>query len=77
MLHALADDVSQDSPLLSVSEVYPGGSYGKGTSIGEESDVDLLLVLNGIPITNHVRWLHFLLATVRTIMEEKFPGWFL
>lgn len=60
---------------MNVSKVFPGGSYAKGTTIGTSSDVDLLVVLNGIPTTNHDRWLHVLLATLRTTVEQAFPGW--
>lgn len=58
-----------------MNEVFPGGSYAKGTTIGANSDVDLLVVLNGIPTTNHERWLHVLLASLRTTVEQVFQGW--
>lgn len=66
---------SQGCPDLNVDMVFRGGSYAKGTTIGEMSDVDLLVVLNDIPAKNHERWLHILLATLRTIVERAFPGW--
>ena len=59
---------------FSVREVYPGGSYGKGTTVGARSDVDILVVINGLPTENHERWLHVVLSKLRTLMEMEFPG---
>jgi hypothetical protein len=54
--------------------VYPGGSYAKGTTVGTRSDVDILVVLNGLPTTNYERWLHMVLSKLRALVELEFQG---
>lgn len=49
--------------------MHRGGFYAKGSS-----HVDLIVVLNGIPTSNHERWLYVLLAALRTTVERNFPG---
>ncbi|EDQ84334.1 uncharacterized protein MONBRDRAFT_39312 [Monosiga brevicollis MX1] len=63
-----------EDPMLSVDEVYPGGSYAKGTSTGAQSDVDLLVVLNDIPTENHSRWLYMVLTELRRVVELGLQG---
>eukprot|EP00056_Hartaetosiga_gracilis_P005419 m.84490 g.84490 ORF g.84490 m.84490 type:complete len:610 (+) comp12158_c0_seq1:172-2001(+) len=50
---------------FNVAEVFVGGSYAKGTSIGKHSDVDMVVVLNNIPSDDHQYWLLSMLASLK------------
>jgi hypothetical protein len=63
----------QITSILSVAEVFKGGSWGKGTQVGDKSDADLILSLNDLPEVAHSTWMPLLLQLCKAVLEQL-PG---
>jgi hypothetical protein len=63
----------EEKSFLNVVEVAKGGSVGKGTSITDCEDAELVFFVKGLPTEGHQKWLPPLLRSVESTLAENLP----
>merc|ERR1719424_2087582 len=66
-------EILEEKSFLNVVEVAKGGSVGKGTSITDCEDAELVFFVKGLPTEGHQKWLPPLLRSVESTLAENLP----
>jgi len=66
-------EILEEKSFLNVVEVAKGGSIGKGTSITDCEDAELVFFVKGLPTEGHTKWLPPLLRSVESTLAENLP----
>merc|ERR1719262_1460353 len=66
-------EILEEKSFLNVVEVAKGGSVGKGTSITDCEDAELVFFVKGLPTEGHQKWLPPLLRSVESTLAANLP----
>merc|ERR1719450_85746 len=66
-------EILEEKSFLNVVEVCKGGSVGKGTSITDCEDAELVFFVKGLPTEGHQKWMPPLLRSVESTLTENLP----
>jgi hypothetical protein len=66
-------EILEEKSFLNVVEVVKGGSVGKGTSITDCEDAELVFFVKGLPTEGHQKWMPPLLRSVESTLTENLP----
>jgi hypothetical protein len=72
--YALLQKSLSENLKLKISEIFLAGSLGKGTRIREESELEIVVVLNEFDAKN-CTWLSTHLSTVSLFVHPTFDRW--